>query len=132
MLQEGPFGSKWLRVGCVRRAPWHTLWTTLQGYVTTLLEAEAHLEEQKKIPHAVYVVVSLRTMQAIDFDWLAEKGFRFHHFREPGHGDSLAAANAPSRARSLDADQAKAEFVYYCWPGKGGTGSQYDLSLIHI
>ena len=27
-------------------------------------------------------------MQAIDFQWLAMQGFKFHHYRAPGHGDT--------------------------------------------
>ena len=25
VLQEGPFGSTWMRAGCIRRVPWHQL-----------------------------------------------------------------------------------------------------------
>ena len=81
VVQGGPFGSTWLRAGCLR-VPWHTLWRTLKAYVEALLEAE----RLKTRPGAVYVVVSLRSMQSIDFTWLADRGFRFHHHRAPGHG----------------------------------------------
>ena len=46
---------------------------------------------RKYIAHAIYVCVSLRAMQAIDFGYLVEKGFKFHHYRAPGHGDTPRA-----------------------------------------
>ena len=35
---------------------------------------------------AIYVAVSLISMQSVDFEWLENKGFRFHHYRAPGRG----------------------------------------------
>jgi len=53
-------------------------------------------------------------MQSIDFSWLASQGFRFHHYRPPGHGDTAPPASA---AEGAPVDLGSAEFVYYCWPG---------------
>jgi len=114
VVQGGPFGSVWLRVGCLPKTPWHTMWQYLRVYVTTVLDDQS----KKERPSAVYIAVSLRSMQAIDFTWLASKGFKFHHYRAPGHGDtdserdSAISTNDPGIE-----DQYKAELVYYCWPG---------------
>ena len=63
VVQKGTYGSYWLRAGVIKRVPWQLLWTTLRTYVTTLLEQERAKERDGKIPGAVYVVISLRTMQ---------------------------------------------------------------------
>ena len=125
VVQGGPFGSTWLRAGCLR-VPWHTLWRTLKAYVEALLEAE----RLKTRPGAVYVVVSLRSIQSIDFTWLADRGFRFHHHRAPGHGATLplvigssaeadvgADAAAPTLPPAPTPDVGESELVYYAWPG---------------
>ena len=128
--QLGPFDSIWLRAGCKSGVHWHRLWQTLQKYV------EVHLQAQRalKRPKPIYVCISQRCMQAIDFTWLSEKGFVFHHYRKPGHGDaedmdgpraSMASrANSRSRAITTTVFGANSEFVYYCYPG--GTGDAED------
>jgi len=125
ILQRGPFNGIFVRVGCIPRHPWIDLWLTLRELVNYYLQTEranlAAREEEmargdtdkKYIPCAVYVVVSLRSMQAIDFSWLVNQGFHFHHYRAPGHGDTPPADPAAPLAH----DEATAEFVYYCWPG---------------
>ena len=142
VLQGGPFGGIFVRVGCVPRSPWAELWQALKKVVAYYLETER--EEVKKNreqmmtgeanaeykPKAIYIAVSLRAMQAIDFGYLVERGFRFHHYRAPGHGATIAAtANdkpmapvgdqriSPSRLTKEGFDEGTAEFVYYCWPG---------------
>jgi ankyrin repeat protein/8-oxo-dGTP pyrophosphatase MutT (NUDIX family) len=135
VVQAGPFGSIWLRAGCIRRVPWHTLWRTLKAYIEVVLQDET----QKVKPGAVYVVVSLRSMQSIDFTWLAEQGFRFHHHRAPGHGatphgvssgngdgsngsgvavadQGAVGGNAPTPTPPTP-DVSDTEYVYYAWPG---------------
>ena len=75
-------------------------------------EIAAGITDKKYVPAAVYVIVSLRAMQAIDFGWLVNKGFAFHHYRAPGHGCT------PLPEPSTDSNaEGTAEFVYYCWPG---------------
>jgi ADP-ribose pyrophosphatase YjhB (NUDIX family) len=74
------------------------------------------------IPSAIYVAVSLRAMQAIDFGWLVEHRFRFHHYRAPGHGaTSIAVPTSDGSTGAVSTpviqDEGTAEFVYYCWPG---------------
>jgi len=72
-------------------------------------------QTKKYIPAAVYVAVSLRAMQAIDFGWLVNRKFKYHHYRPPGHGDTPDAdAPAPDEKER----EGTAEFVYYCWPGE--------------
>ena len=137
VIQFGPFNSIWLRAGCVPSVPWHQLWSTLRSYINVLVEDE----KKKKRPGALYVVISLRSMQAIDFAWLADKGFQFHHYRAPGHGATSLTSQAPTAANreAVDVSDAAAgrppsssrapaayyeeaaassEFVYYCWPGE--------------
>jgi 8-oxo-dGTP pyrophosphatase MutT (NUDIX family) len=77
----------------------------------------------KKRPGALYVVVSLGSMQAINFSWLAQKGFRFHHYRNPRHDATPAESTldhtySSEQEASSAADQETAELVYYCWPGE--------------
>ena len=82
---------------------------------------------KKYIAHALYVVVSLRAMQAIDFGYLVEKGFKFHHYRAPGHGATMPEPTLDEEGKPIlhknDTfletvnDEGTAEFVYYCWPG---------------
>ena len=117
VLQLGPFGSVWLRVGCVPHVPWLKMWLRLKKYVAALLDAKrAKVAGGDLKPGAVYVVVSLRAMQSIDFSWLFTQGFRFHHYRDPGHGDTAPPAPAAEGAPA-SAHLGTAEFVYYCWPG---------------
>jgi len=125
VVQFGPYNSVWLRVGCVRRVHWHVLWNHLKLYIEVALEEEV----KKKVPGAVYCAISVRSMQAVDFTWLADHGFRFHHYRPPGHGMTPMATeetdasgdvtgadfSLSSRAVS-EADLHTAELVYYCWP----------------
>jgi len=125
VVQFGPYNSVWLRVGCVRRVHWSVLWNHLKLYIEVALEEEV----KKKVPGAVYCAISVRSMQAVDFAWLADHGFRFHHYRPPGHGMTPMATeetdasgdvtgadlSLSSRAVS-DADLHTAELVYYCWP----------------
>ena len=67
-----------------------SMWTHLKAYITIAIEKE----KAKQRPGALYVAVSVRSMQAVDFTWLAETGFSFHHYRAPGHGVTpLAKAN---------------------------------------
>lgn len=57
----------------------------------------------------------------MQFAWLVQKGFKFHHYRAPGHGwaqankDSLLVSASGDVVEELD--EGSAEFVYYCWPG---------------
>jgi ankyrin repeat protein len=93
VLQRGPFNGIFIRVGCVPRHPWIDLWQTLRHLVNYYLNSEREalaknkdeLEngttDKKYVPAALYVVVSLRSMQAIDFSWLVAQGFHFHHYR---------------------------------------------------
>ena len=129
VLQEGPFRSIWMRVGCVAGVPWHRAWETLKRLVTHLKGAQeraAFAPDPKtgkaKLPCALYVAVSHRSMQSIDFEHLIDAfGFRYHHYRAPGHG----------AADQDDADLSSAELVYYCWPGPAGTDMvpQYSTSI---
>ncbi len=114
VVQHGPFNSVWLRVGCVRRVHWNVLWNYLKLYVTVALEEE----RKKKRSGAVYCAISVRSMQAVDFAWLADQGFRFHHYRPPGHGMTPLAedADGAGAAAVSEADLMTAELVYYCWP----------------
>jgi len=119
VLQGGPFGSVWLRVGCFKNVPWPTLGKYLKIYVQTCIEEE----RKKPRPGALYCVVSMRAMQAVDFAWLSSMGFRFHHYRAPGHGDTdeppptvASGALGAHMAEPPPSDQATAELVYYCWP----------------
>ena len=43
VVQGGPFGSTWLRAGCIRLVPWHKLWRTLKANGGPLLEEQSHL-----------------------------------------------------------------------------------------
>ena len=112
-LQRGPHKGIFLRVGCVARHPWVDLWHMLRQLVMYYLSAEKkkykNNKEEGGDPYkgpCIYVVVSLRAMQAIDFGWLVDKGFIFHHYREAGHGDTVPGDGNP-------------EFVYKSWPGEG-------------
>ena len=100
------------------------VWQALREFVIFFLHQErrklqeradeiaAGTTDKKYVPAAVYVIVSLRAMQAIDFGWLVNKGFAFHHYRAPGHGCT------PLPEPSTDSNaEGTAEFVYYCWPG---------------
>ena len=111
VLQKGPFGSKWLRAGCRQDVPWATMWRTLQKYVEAL-QADAQSKRQGS-KGAIYVAVSLISMQSVDFEWLENKGFRFHHYRAPGHGATPGEDGADSDS------QGNAELVYYAWPAGG-------------
>jgi len=133
VLHKGPFDGIWLRAGCVPRTPWHLLWETLKMFVVHFTRSEK--EKRRHEPHckcrAVYVAVSLGSMQAIDFPWLAENGFHFYHYRKAGYdlpmteratgtGASTGPASLVSTARSPAASarrrwakEAEAEFVYY-------------------
>ena len=98
VLQKGPFGSKWLRAGCVPHGvSWSTMWSALKRYVEALL-ADADSKRQGS-RGAIYVAVSMISMQSVDFEWLDKHGFRFHHHRAPGHG----ATPIPMRAHSPSA-----------------------------
>uniref|UniRef100_A0A7S2N0P1 Nudix hydrolase domain-containing protein n=1 Tax=Haptolina brevifila TaxID=156173 RepID=A0A7S2N0P1_9EUKA len=135
VVQRGPFESIWLRAGVMPNTPWHTLWRKLTQYVQVALE-----EEKKKTRcGAIYVVISLRSMQAIDFAWLADHGFRFHHFRAANRDMAPESANGcaplanPRRENHGGRNSFKhneeaylSEFVYYCWP-HGGAGSPDDM-----
>lgn len=113
--QRGAHRGIFMRAGCIPGVHWHLMWQTLKLYVAHHCQ---HQAEQQK-PAAIYICVSQRCMQAIDFTWLASRGFRFHHYRKAGHGDTVALHSPDSCAT--------AEFVYYCWPGPGGTGSANDM-----
>ena len=117
VVQFGPYNSVWLRVGCVRRVNWIVLWNHLKLYIDVALEEEV----KKEKAGAVYLAISVRSMQAVDFTWLAEHGFRFHHYRPPGHGMTPMAteeADASGDATGADLALHTAELVYYCWPSK--------------
>ena len=118
VVQFGPYNSVWLRVGCVRRVNWIVLWNHLKLYIDVALEEEVKKNENAG---AVYLAISVRSMQAVDFTWLAEHGFRFHHYRPPGHGMTPMAteeADASGDATGADLALHTAELVYYCWPSK--------------
>ena len=79
-------------------------------------DARIHVEGLKwknGTPSALYIGISMNAMQAIDITWLDEYGFRFHHYRPPGHGASNAAEAKPTDGTG--------EMVYFCWPGVGGS-----------
>ena len=103
-------------MGCVPRVSWHTLWETLKLCIEELLAREKAKvgtkdEKGRKInPSGIYIAVSQRSMQAIDWMWLADKNFRFHHQREAREGSE----RDPPEAFPEDGGS---EFVYYCWPG---------------
>ena len=118
VVQFGPYNSVWLRVGCVRRVNWIVLWNHLKLYIDVALEEEVKKNDDAG---AVYLAISVRSMQAVDFTWLAEHGFRFHHYRPPGHGMTPMAteeADASGDATGADLALHTAELVYYCWPSK--------------
>ena len=113
------------------------VWQALREFVIFFLHQErrklqerteeiaAGTTDKKYVPAAVYVIVSLRAMQAIDFGWLVNRGFAFHHYRAPGHGCTpLPEHEARLRGEAVRSDggtdsnaEGTAEFVYYCWPG---------------
>ena len=145
VMQRGPYGSVILRCGCVPKHPWHDLWQTLREFVNYLVEAEQRKvqEDPDYLTFGVYAVISLRAMQAIDFGWLVHQGFRFHHYRAAGHGEtpvsqlealelselkeganqpaSIATPNHVDDDNSKTRNEGNAEFVYYCWPGQAET-----------
>jgi len=114
VLQGGPHRSIFLRAGCVARYQWVQMWNTLRQLITHYLDGEITMFKKRREeggdPYKskiIYVVVSLRAMQAIDFGWLYKHGFTFHHYREAGHGDT-----------DPDSADANPEYVYKCFPGR--------------
>lgn len=114
IIQKGPFDSIFIRAGCVPKSPWADLWRTLKTvvahYKNTEIERlnevmkafETGAATKKPIPRAIYVAVSLHAMQAIDFGYLVEHGFRFHHYREAGHGATPKEPSLVSTASTVD------------------------------
>ena len=66
-----------------------------------------------KFGAAVYIAVSELCLQAVDYTWLADNGFQFHHFRPAGHNMTISDEEVDDPKRAL---RQTAEFVYYCWP----------------
>lgn len=125
VLQKGPFDGIFIRAGCVPKTPWHRLWETCKAYVSHFLKQQKDqlkadvAEGNPPSTKGVYVVVSQGSMQAIDFKWLSQQGFKFHHYRPPGHGAVPRLDETEIAAGHPDGDEhATSEFVYYCWPGK--------------
>jgi len=134
VIQRGKFSSIWLRVGCVPASPWHKLWQTFKAYTKHHLAAQRALARSGGTPAAVYVAVAQRSMQAIDFAWLADEQFVFHHYRAPGHGASDPGHGASDPATAMPATAlvgTQAELVYYSWPGVDGTGSADDMVPVY-
>jgi len=55
---------------------------------------------------AIFVFIAMRAIQAIDFQWLHKRGFRFHQYCAPQEG----------------ASHEDSEICYYCWPSAPATG----------
>jgi len=100
VLQAGPFRSIWARVGCDTQTPWRIIWEGLRCIVTHTLPVLLARGEKSGKFGALYIAISQGASQAVDLQWLSERGFRFHHHRE-------STSSCPSDA----------ELVYYCWPG---------------
>ena len=114
VVQRGPHQSVWIRVGCVREhTPWHKVLQTLQMYVVVV---EAHMQHEAAQSGALFVAVSVRSMQAIDFAWLAERGFTFHHYRT-----NLGVTEA--QYCSAVALHESAELVFCAWPARAASQS---------
>ena len=122
VVQRGNYNAYWLRAGCVPHVPWHRLWESLMKHIEQLLEHEKQRAAEGQIPAAIYVAVSQRSMQAVDFTWLAKKDFAFHHHIEAGHAVECDGEEAIE-------DPNVAEFVYYCWPN--GTGTEDDMVPVY-
>ena len=58
VVQPGAYGGVWLRVGCVPTTPWNESWRKLQQWIDYVCELGKG---------AVYVAVSLDSMQALDY-----------------------------------------------------------------
>ena len=143
VIQKGPFESIFIRAGCYEH-PWVELWTTLKRVVAYYIDTEKERVSQentkynagtvtkKPKPRAIYVAVSLHTMQAIDFGYLVGQGFRFHHYRAPGHGATpLPAPSEPlgdgGEATSPDAPRRAAEQV-----ASSESDSVGDSELVYV
>ena len=151
VIQKGPFESIFIRAGCYEH-PWVELWTTLKRVVAYYIDTEKERVSQentkynagtvtkKPKPRAIYVAVSLHTMQAIDFGYLVGQGFRFHHHRAPGHGATpLPAPSEPLGDGEVNHRAAKeaasSELVYVAEPavslgiGVKGMVPSYSTSI---
>ena len=103
VLQRGAHNSLWIRVGCILSEPWARLYKSLIGFINVLLEsADAGL--QKPEQGDLFVAISVGTVQAIDVEWLSEKGFSFYTYA--GMRSSHAATTAG------DGMQVDAEFIF--------------------
>lgn len=58
----------------------------------------------------MYIAISQRSVQAIDFSFLASYNLRFWQYRPGVHPSSPAEPHT--------ADDADAELIYYCWPAE--------------
>jgi len=98
VVQRGPFGSLWLRLGCVgREVPSPEVMLSL---LDTLLSAQALAE----LPGAVYVALPESGIDAPHIRGLLDGRFSFHHYRKPEEeGDHISRTGG-------------GEFVYYRWP----------------
>ena len=162
VTQRGPFNAIYMRVGCMKVDDWMLVWRSLMDSVQIHLEREREKDKmywamsasERKPKHmcaAIYVVVSQRVMQTIDFQWLASQGFRFYHHRSVAllgdraeqfaplssdkptegpaklpSGEQAGANDGDAKSQSSISGADDAEFIYYCWPGKGGTGGADD------
>jgi len=125
--QRGPFNGIFMRVGLFPKAPWSKMWETLKAYVKHHMTTQAKKYEADHSPAALYLVISQAAMQAIEISWLTERGFRFHHYRDP-HDKALDDSSAGASA-DRSANEQAGEFVYYCWPSAAdgsGTGKTHD------
>jgi len=118
VVQRGPWNSIWIRAGCVDKVPWSALSDTLKACAKRAIEQQRQAVDRGAEPSTVWLGITETTLQCVDFVWLTQAGFAFHHYRKPGHiqpVDEAAAAQHVSPDSSLE----PAEFIYYWRPSSG-------------
>ena len=96
VLQRGPYGGLWLRVGCVAEVAATLAWPAAQAVASHVL---ARARESGR-GGGVYFAVAEGALAALEPAWLKRSGFEWY-CRRPAAGGAAA------------------ELVYACWSGSG-------------